>query len=154
MPDQAPTRRWPRISPDGFVIGLLLAVCLPDKPDTAEPQKPRRRWFQFRLRTLLVAMTVACAVSSWVGYQLNWIRERHAIMADGAPMQNSQVLGRCTEVSYDNVVGAPWSLRLLGERGCCNLVLTFKKSDPQTARIRRLFPEAQVSSVGDDFLDR
>jgi hypothetical protein len=123
---------------------------MPDKPNTAEPGKPRRRWFQFRLRTLLVAMTVACAVSSWVGYQLNWIRERHAIMANGAPMQNSQVTGRCIEISYDNVVDAPWSLRLFGERGYCNLILTFKESDPQTARIRSLFPEALVSAGLDD----
>ena len=35
----------------------------PDTPNTAEPGKPRRRWFQFRLRTLLVAIAHAgCAV--------------------------------------------------------------------------------------------
>ena len=28
-------------------------------PNITEPQKPRRRWFQFRLRTLLIVMMVA-----------------------------------------------------------------------------------------------
>lgn len=37
-------------------------------PNTAEPGKPRRRWFQFRLRTLLIVVTVAamnCPIGVW-----------------------------------------------------------------------------------------
>ncbi len=29
---------------------------MPTNPNTAEPQKPRRHWFQFTLRTLLIAV--------------------------------------------------------------------------------------------------
>jgi hypothetical protein len=32
---------------------------MPTNPSTADPQKPRRRWFQFRLRTLLFAVAIA-----------------------------------------------------------------------------------------------
>jgi hypothetical protein len=37
---------------------------------------PRRRWYQFSLRTMFVLVTVACVVLAWVGYSLNWIRQR------------------------------------------------------------------------------
>ena len=30
-----------------------------DKPNTAGPGKARRRWYQFRLRTLLIVVTIA-----------------------------------------------------------------------------------------------
>jgi hypothetical protein len=29
-----------------------------DKPNTVEPGMPRRRWFPFRLRTLLIGMAI------------------------------------------------------------------------------------------------
>jgi hypothetical protein len=32
------------------------------EPIKAEPQKPKRRWFQFRLRTLMLAATVAAVI--------------------------------------------------------------------------------------------
>ena len=37
-----------------------------------------RRWFRFSLRTLFVAMTL---LGGWLGYELNWLRERHAMLA-------------------------------------------------------------------------
>jgi hypothetical protein len=30
------------------------------------PSKPRRRWFQFSLRTLLVTVTVLCVFCAWM----------------------------------------------------------------------------------------
>ena len=42
---------------------------MPDTPNTAEPGKPRRRWFQFRLRTLLIGvalLSVLLGVLRWL----------------------------------------------------------------------------------------
>lgn len=40
-----------------------------DTPDTAEPPTPHRRWFQFRLRTLLVGVALAAVLlAAWKGY--------------------------------------------------------------------------------------
>jgi hypothetical protein len=41
---------------------------------------PKRRWFRFAfsLRTLFVVVTVICC---WLGYELNWIRQRHEALA-------------------------------------------------------------------------
>jgi hypothetical protein len=41
---------------------------------------PRRRWFAFSLRALFVVVTV---FGCWLGYQLNWIRERHEALSTG-----------------------------------------------------------------------
>jgi hypothetical protein len=44
-----------------------------DKPNTAEPGKQRRRWFQFSLRTLLLMVTIVgllCPVGA------HYLRER------------------------------------------------------------------------------
>jgi hypothetical protein len=53
-----------------------------DEPTTAEPQKPRRRWFQFRLRTLLVGvvlLSIPCAyvANQWriVAARRNWLEQ-------------------------------------------------------------------------------
>ncbi|MDB4468562.1 hypothetical protein N9093_01750 [bacterium] len=42
--------------------------------------KPKRRWFQLRLRTLLVLVTLASVPLSWVGWELDQRRrEKQAI---------------------------------------------------------------------------
>ncbi|MHB8954466.1 MAG: leucine-rich repeat domain-containing protein [Pirellulaceae bacterium] len=40
--------------------------------------KPRRRWFQFRLRTLFVLMLVACIGSGWIAVQLQRVKKERA----------------------------------------------------------------------------
>ncbi len=41
---------------------------------TTQPPKPKRRWYQFRLKTLLIAVTVA-AFGCWVQYRRLRARE-------------------------------------------------------------------------------
>jgi hypothetical protein len=103
---------------------------------------PNRRWFQWSLRTLFVVVTALCV---WLGYHLNWIRERHALLdepnvtASFLPMQHAP----------------SFSLRLLGERGANSVFLeypdwVFPKSSEsdeaqkQKQRSARFFPEAEV----------
>jgi hypothetical protein len=40
--------------------------------------KPKRRWYQFSLRTLLLVMMVFCV---WVGVRVNWARNNRASVA-------------------------------------------------------------------------
>jgi hypothetical protein len=42
---------------------------------------PPRHWFRFSLRTLFLVVTVA---GCWMGYYLNWARERHEALRTGA----------------------------------------------------------------------
>jgi hypothetical protein len=86
---------------------------------------PRRRW-SFKLRTLFVLVTV-CAC--WLGYSVNWIRQRHELLASGLIVTTEP--GR-----------APLGLWILGEEG-------FKSIDclmeGDVEAFSRLFPEAQTN---------
>jgi hypothetical protein len=72
----------------------------------------QRRWFRFSLRTLFLAVTV---LACWLGYYLNWIRERHALLEEPN-----------VTAAFDSKSRAPSiSLRLLGERGAKRVFLKF-----------------------------
>ncbi len=79
---------------------------------------PRRRWPRFTLRTMFALVTVAIVL---VGYPINWIRQRHEVMA------KSHVLRR----AYTNIVAAypepsaPGLLWLFGEQGYSHVELQF-----------------------------
>ena len=49
-------------------------------PDEGEPNN-RRRWFQYRLRTLLVVVLVASLLCSWLGWKLHAYRAEHRAAA-------------------------------------------------------------------------
>jgi hypothetical protein len=106
---------------------------------------PKRRWFRFSLRTLLVVVTVLGSVLGWVTWNLNWIRERHATMT--WYKQNG-----CGPVNvFQDGTKAPWSIRILGEPGYGTILLDVKLNRIPTAddqRVKRqvelLFPESTV----------
>jgi hypothetical protein len=52
---------------------------MPTNQNTAEPQKPGLRWFQFRLRTLLLMVTIAAVICP---ISVRYVREREQIRAD------------------------------------------------------------------------
>jgi hypothetical protein len=78
-------------------------------------------------------------VSVWIAYSFNWIRQRRAALAES-----------CVMVLDENAAAtAPWLLFLFGERGCRSIGLVFDgpQQVEQFARLKSLFPEAEVSSV-------
>lgn len=44
----------------------------------APKRAPKRRWFRWSLRTLFVVVTVFAV---WLGYYIDWIQRRHALIA-------------------------------------------------------------------------
>ena len=53
--------------------------------ESAQPPKPKRRWYQFSMRTLLLVMLVFCLTVGWVGsrmYRAKQNRERVAAVED------------------------------------------------------------------------
>jgi hypothetical protein len=91
-----------------------------------------RCWFRFSLRTLFVLVTL---IAVWLGWSLNWIRQRHAFLRD----RRAFVFG----IDPDAVTPAPRFLWLFGEDGAEYVKLT---SEDQSAYVRakELFPEAIV----------
>jgi hypothetical protein len=52
-----------------------------DQPATAEPVKPRRRWYRFGLRTLLICVTLAGCGLGWLGFKVREARQQAAVIA-------------------------------------------------------------------------
>jgi len=79
--------------------------------DHPNPSKPRRRWFQFSLRTLLVLLTVLCV---WLGVTVNRARkQREAVAA-------IEALGGYVRYEYQygsgqEPPGPKWLRELIGE---------------------------------------
>lgn len=103
---------------------------------------PKRRWPRFSLRTLFVAVTV---FGCWLGYELNWIRQRHAALVK---WDDSEFLVPPPT--------APGLLRLFGEPGYGYISISFEwhdgalsgtlteQEEAEIKMARRLFPEAKM----------
>jgi hypothetical protein len=46
-----------------------------------ELENPRRRWFRFRLRTLLIMVTLLSVPLGWVGWELDQRRREKAVVS-------------------------------------------------------------------------
>ena len=103
------------------------------------PTPPRR--FRFGLRTLFAVVTV---VSMWVAYHVNWIRQRHEAAAgdDVRVLYDDSTNPFRDDKTPPNTTRAPWSLRLLGERGVLIIGVSSRRD---VERIHQLFPEAKVN---------
>jgi hypothetical protein len=103
---------------------------------------PIRRSFSFSLRTLLVFVSLAAISLGFVGYNLNWIRQRQAFRAAHTPPVKPayplppHAMGPCIVFEYK----APWSLRLFGESGGLSFERR-KLSKDELEEGKRLFPE-------------
>jgi len=90
---------------------------------------------RFRLRTLLIAVTVLAVPMAWVGDRLWWIRERRRLL-DNPNIQ--------TWDSFDESVPlAPGYLWLFGETGTAE-VLVNGTDDEELKNATRLYPEARI----------
>jgi hypothetical protein len=116
-----------------------------------------RHWFRFSLRALFMLVTVfAC----WLGYEMNWIRQRRAVINDPG-VQNWRYF---IAVSFSRnpprqerwkvYSVAPWPLNWLGEPGYWAVGLAPGTSDGELARVQRLFPEAEGVVVDENRLAR
>ena len=55
---------------------------------TTQPPKPKRRWYQFSLKTLLVVVTLFCMTVGWIGSRMQQAREnRERVAAIEAEMR-------------------------------------------------------------------
>jgi hypothetical protein len=109
-------------------------------------EKPIRRWFQFSLRTMFVGVMLLSLPLGWVGYSLNSIRQRHAILT---VLDSSSDNAYCTQDYHLGTRTALNGLWLFGEAGVIWLIVP--ESPPaEIDRTRRLFPEAELV-VDDSF---
>jgi hypothetical protein len=95
---------------------------------------------------LLVVTLFAC----WLGYELNWMRQRHALLAQ------PNVIAYAT---HPMPVAPRWDQQLLGEPGVAYISIYYlasssrRLSEPEQGyrdHASRLFPEAQVRAYAGD----
>src|SRR4051812_21088207 len=101
-----------------------------DKP------QPRRRWYQFSLRTMFVVVFVVSIPLAWVGYQLNWIRERRSALS-----YTDQT--KAIPDPFALPVPAPGWLWLFGEQGR-EIIGCREHTTMTAAELQRLFPESEI----------
>jgi hypothetical protein len=101
-------------------------------------QPVARRRFQFRLRTLMIGVTLLAVPCTYVGWQAKIVREREAFL------ENRMWLS--AEHSPSGPVQAHWMLRLLGAKSVY-YVLVWNLADAE--RAASLFPEAIVSDMNE-----
>jgi hypothetical protein len=96
-------------------------------------EKPsRRRWFRFSLRTMLVLVTLVCVVCGYLGWALNWKRQRNVVLMQ-LPL-----------AEIGDISDAPLLLRLFGVDGVKYVLVSKSVLKQDLDRMRALFPEAEV----------
>jgi len=122
------------------------------------PVPLRRRYFYFSLRTLFVVVTILGAFLGWLGVQVRWIHDRRQALEWILPYHARQLAAESGSlppplkgsVSHAGMT-APWSLRILGEKGIERLEVDQDWLGANTpyslAKLRLLFPEAKVLVV-------
>ena len=130
-----------------------------DTPNTAEPGKPRRRWLQFRLRTLLVGvvlLSLPCAYfarreARIVAARKNWLDSHRREMDRCTLMAAHGVLwwpkGRLPEEDQQ-LYQTPSRIRLwLGDVACVKIAVRRSASTAEQIEAESLFPEAFIIVV-------
>jgi hypothetical protein len=109
--------------------------------DLTSPQPtPKRRWLRFALLTAVVVVT---GFGCWLGYGMNWIRQRHEFEA----REDVDAFLGSDKKAW---VHAPVLLKLFNEPGRAEIVLSFQAAQAPPARAEaelaaRLFPEADIT---------
>jgi hypothetical protein len=88
--------------------------------------KPKRRWYQFSLRTLLVVMTLASCFLGWLTYERNTVRKRAVAIA------TIQELGGIVKFDRAQPFRPHWLRPLLGDNSPGEVV----EVNMQAAKIR------------------
>ncbi|HEV2969944.1 MAG TPA: hypothetical protein VGY55_08135 [Pirellulales bacterium] len=142
-----------------------------DDPQTSPPRKKRRRWFQYRLRTLFLVMTAICV---WLGWESHVVRQRKAALeeikrSDGIVLsaadtrelsaalialnagkvqsgKDRAVASAFLWVTNQSAINTsiPFIREWLGDEAIASIALASKTSEDDVSRIATLFPEAHV----------
>jgi len=104
-----------------------------------------RRRFQFRLRTLLIGVTLLAVPCAYVGWQAKIVRERQAWLMANPQSGASAVYGVLATLAFGNTKNRPSFVRLwLGDAAQETVELDSYATDEEKQLAIMLFPEARV----------
>ena len=113
----------------------------------SEAPKTRRRWFQFGLRSLFIAVALAAIVAVWVAGQLDWIRQRQEIIAEyptGGTTPGFRAPGLLWLFGEPGIEEVYMRSRIKAERERLQRPFHEQEEREEVERVRRLFPEAII----------
>jgi hypothetical protein len=122
-------------------------------------ETPKRRWFQFGLRTMFVVVTVFAV---WFGWELHQIRERDRLLRSTTFLRLFEYRPRAVEVRNPPVhvaagpppqTNIPYAWRLLGDKPVEGMDIFLPSGEYTTREARRIqsfFPECAVTIIGAD----
>jgi hypothetical protein len=112
-----------------------------------DPAIPHRR-FQFRLRTLMIVVTLLALTCGYAGWQAKMARERHravatyrAVAGYAVEVDETPGAGHATTTRFPE---APWPLRWFGEDGYSEIIVPQRTTADEIERLASLFPEASI----------
>jgi len=98
--------------------------------------KPKRRWYQFSLQSFFVVITL---FGIWLGWELYWFKTRQ----DWLAAKDYVAAFPATEVRK---APHPHLLIALFRQEAMSQILLRNATEAEVAKVRRLFPEADVVS--------
>jgi hypothetical protein len=129
-------------------LSALLAAgdnaAMQTEPPKADLPKRERSRFQFRLRTLLIGITLLAIPCAYVGWQAKIVRDRKSI-ARWIEDHNGEL--------SDNFAGSSqkpyrphvsWLRGILGDESAALILLPMSVSDDEKQQIENAFPEAEI----------
>ena len=115
------------------------------EPPQAEPPERKRRWYQFRLRTLFVAVTLLAVPMGYVGGQVKVVRERKAWLSTirdrGGNVVTVQMVGLYFKPREPISSFREW----LGDIAIQGMQLPTDTKADDVDRIKIAFPESDIT---------
>jgi hypothetical protein len=96
-----------------------------------------RRWFQFRLRSLMIGVAVLAMLSGYVARQHAFVRDRQRFLDEEEPAYGTS----------DHASDIPLIRRLLGDQAIREIGLRPQTDKAKRRRAAVLFPEAEICAV-------
>ena len=112
----------------------------------ADTPKRKRRWFQFRLRTLMIVVTVFAMPLGYVEWEAKIVRERKSELAKRDGQFGVWTVPALAD-NHEKTI--PMLRRWMGDRAIFWIIYKRGTTDDEIRRLRELFPEALV---GDDLV--
>jgi hypothetical protein len=100
-------------------------------------EPPKRHWYQFSLRTLLIGVTLLAVACAYVGWQARTVSERRAMRERIEKTDKGTIWERSDDV--------PWLRRILGDEAIPRIILPFETDVEERRKIRAVFPEATLA---------
>jgi hypothetical protein len=114
----------------------------------------KRRWHQFRLRTLLIGVTLLAAACGYVGWQLKIVNQRKATLIrldtlGGASVTVNEYLsavahGWKSDLRNEELPTIPWPRSWLGDVAVIQIYIPESVGQSDVEEFIRAFPESRV----------